>query len=352
MKVFLPIRLDRWNSSIPSILRETCARITDMSFYSFSGPRSEEDRLMSESLWAYSHLHRVGVLRALGTSFDVVHHASSTYQNLIATLLVRLRTAGGCAHLFSGQIEPFEEDLWYRHYRLSVQMADRVTAVSMAVADGIKKHFGRSVDAVIPNGVDLEFFSAKSANGVDLKSLGVREPFVIFVGMLEARKRPDIFIALSELLPELDFIMLGGYLKAQERDSYLKLIRKCPNVKYLGLQPRGCLRDLFGKATALVFPSEIEGLALTVVEAQSMGLPVLAQPATCMPEIIQEGVSGWLLPSEPLEMWARKLREILAWSSSERTAYAEGSRAVTKKRFSWDVIAPQYREMYLATQRR
>lgn len=352
MRVLLPINLDRWNNSIPSILRETCVRIPDISFYSFSNPRSEEDRILGQSFWAHSHLHRVRMLTALDTSFDLVHHASSTHKNLLAALLVRLRSVGGCAHLFSGQVEPFENDPWYPHYRLSVWMADRITAVSQVVADGIKRHFGRDVDAIIPNGVDLDFFSSASANEIDLESLGITQPLVIFAASLEARKRPDIFIALSELLPDCDFVMLGGYVHQEERDSYIKLIRQRPNVKYLGLQPRTILRDLFAKASALVFPSEIEGLALAVVEAQAMGLPVLAQPKTCMPEIIQEGVSGWLLPSESLQMWASKLREILSWSCSERIAYAEGSRAITRTRYSWDVIAPQYREMYLATQRR
>lgn len=333
-------------------MRETCARIPDISFYSFSGPRSDEDRALSDSIWACSHLHRIRPVAALETSFDLVHHASSTNQNLIAAFLVRLRSFGKCAHLFSAQIEPFEKDIWYRHYRVSVCTADRITAVSKVVAEGVKKHFGRSVDAIIPNGVDLDFFSLESAREVDFDFLGIRKPFVIFAGMLEARKRPDIFIALSKLMPELDFVMLGGYLKPAERDSYLGLIRECPNVKYLGLQSRSLLRDLFAKAVALMFPSEIEGLALAVVEAQAMGLPVLAQPKTCMPEIIQEGVSGWLLPPEPLGDWVAKLREILAWSSSERAVYAERSRTVTRARYSWDVIAPQYREIYLATKRK
>ncbi|HZV87933.1 MAG TPA: glycosyltransferase family 4 protein [Candidatus Binatus sp.] len=214
------------------------------------------------------------------------------------------------------------------------------------------RHFGRSVDAIIPNGVDLNFFSHESACPVDLEALGIRWPFVVFAAHLEARKRPDIFIEISKLLPELDFVMLGGYSNVEERDSYLALVRERPNVRYLGLQPRSILRDLYAGAAALVFPSEIEGLALAVVEAQAMGLPVLAQPKTCMPELIEDGNTGWLLPSKNLDMWGRKLRDILAWSTSERTAYTAKTRALTKERYSWDVIAPLYREMYLVAAKR
>lgn len=352
MRILLPITLDRWRHSIATAQRETSIRIRDFAFYSFSNPATEEDRILGESIWTHSHLHRVSLLTAFKGSYDIVHHSSSTNRNLTASFLARLRSLGKCGHLFSAQVEPFPQDPWYRHFHFSVRAAHKITAVSKVVADGVMRHFGRAVDAVIPNGVDLSFFSREAARPLDFESLGFKPPFVVFSAHLEARKRPDVFIELSKLLPDLHFVMLGSYSQVRERDSYLRLIRELPNVRYLGLQPRSLLRDLYAQATALVFPSEIEGLALSVVEAQAMGLPVLAQPRTCMPELIAEGITGWLLPVEHLDVWAKRLKEVLAWSDSERKSYAAKSRQLTAERYSWDVIAPQYREMYLATQKR
>jgi glycosyltransferase involved in cell wall biosynthesis len=348
MRVFLPIRLDRWSSSIPSILRETSIRIPDINFYSFSGPAFEEDRILGQATWAAPNLHRVGRLAAFREPFDIVHIASATNRNIIASLVARSRAFGGCCHLYSAQVEPYRRDPWYWHYRFAVSIAHRLTAVSHAVAETVKREFGRSVDAIIPNGVNLEFFAPEVARPIDFEREGIRKPFVLFVGYLEARKRPDVFIELSKLLPELDFVMLGGYLEPTERDSYLALIRECPNVKFLGLRPRALVRDFYASALALVHPSEIEGLALGVIEAQAMGLPVLAQPKTCMPEIVREDLTGWLFAVNNLDLWVRKLREILGWSESRRKEYALNSRARTSKHYSWEVIAPQYREVYIA----
>lgn len=351
MRVLLPITLDRWRQSVATGLRETCLRVPDISFYSFSHPLFEEDRILGETLWARPNMHLVNPFTVFLRPFDIVHHASSTNRNMTLAVLARVRALGCCRHLFTASIQPFRQDAWYRHYGLCVRLAHKVTAVSRTVADSVKKEFGRSVDEVILNGVDLNFFSPEAAAPVAFDRFQIRKPFVIFAGCLEPRKRPDVFVKLSELLPDLDFVMLGGCSDTEEGRSYLSLIEQRPNVKYLGLQPRSVLRDLYANALALIFPSEIEGLALAVLEAQAMGLPVIAQPKTSMSEIVFDGTTGWLLPVRELDVWANKIRELLAWSESERKAYAVRSREATARRHSWDLIAQQYREIYSATQR-
>jgi glycosyltransferase involved in cell wall biosynthesis len=348
MRVLLPINLDRWRFSIATALRETCIRIPEIAFYSFSNPITEEDRVLGESIWKRPNLHRLGPLRTFHHQFDIVHQASATNRNLAASLLARARSLGRCRHLYTAQVEFYREDPWYWHHEVCVRIAHRITAVSRAVADSVRKTFGRSVDAVIPNGVDLDFFSREAASSVDLDRLQIRKPYVIFVATLEQRKRPDVFIELSKLMPEIDFVMLGGYIHLKERDGYLAAMRDCKNVRFLALQHRSVLRDLYAGALALIFPSEIEGLPLTVVEAQAMGLPVLAQPKSCMPEVIEDGHTGFLMPVERPELWVTKVREILAWSASKRRTYGYAARQSVRQRYSWDVIAPQYREMYLA----
>ena len=167
MRVLLPITLDRWRHSIATVLRETSIRISDVSFYSFSNPLSEEDRILGKAVWARPHLYRVQALSALKTNFDLVHHASATNRNLTACFAARLRSLGGCRHVFSAQVEPFQGDPCYWHYRLAVRTAHKLTAVSKVVAEGVKNHFGKSVDAIIPNGVDLHFFSREAAGRID-----------------------------------------------------------------------------------------------------------------------------------------------------------------------------------------
>ena len=346
MKVLVTLNIDAFQFSMPTVLRENCIRIPEIDFYSFSNPLTEEDRRLGRKFWSYPNIHQTTIAQALSMCFDVVHQGLPTSRSFAGALIARARSIGRCGHLFTAYVEPFREDPSYWHYALSIRTAGKLVAVSRAVADGVKRTFGRSVDAVIPNGVDVDFFSPEQAQPVDLEKLGISRPFAVFAGHLERRKRPDVLIELSKLVPELNFVMLGGYVHAKERDYYLRLIRERPNVKYLGLQPRELFRDLYAQAVALVFPSDLEGMPLAVLEAQALGLPVLAQPASSLPECVEEDITGWLIPADPVAAWAGRLRQVLAWSDAERNTYAARSRQATITRNSWDLIAPRYREIY------
>ena len=99
-------------------------------------------------------------------------------------------------------------------------------------------------------------------------------------------------------------------------------------------------------AIALVFPSELEGLPLTILEASAMGIPVLAQPKSSMPEAIIKDLTGWLLPIDRTSLWVEKLKEIAHWSEMEKSCFSEHARNFIKEHYSWDLVARQYAELY------
>jgi len=346
MRVLFPINLDRCKFPVATSLRELTLRNPEIDFYSFSSPTSDEDRALGEHLWSQSHIHKIRVSDLIWQRFDIIHHASATPRNLIAASLAKARSFGQCTHIFTAPIQPHDDDEFYRQYVTSVRRADVLGAVSHAVAKDIQEQFGRTVDAVIPSGVDLKFFSPGAAQPVDLEKLGIHQPYVLFVGVLTPRKRPDVFMKIASLLPELDFVMVGATYTPQEEGMYQEAASKYPNVKLLGGQPRSQVRDLMGSALALVFPSELEGLPLTILEASAMGIPVLAQPKSSMPEAVIDNVTGWILPIDPIQSWTDKLTEITNWSEEERSDFAQKARPFVTDHYSWDSIARQYADLY------
>lgn len=346
MRVLYPINLDRWKFPIATCLRELTVRNPQIDFYSFSSPTSDEDRHLGEQLWSRSHIHKISAIDLLTQSFDIIHHASATPRNLTAATLAKTRSLGKCIHIFSAPIQPHTTDDFYQQYVESVRRADVLTAVSHAVAKDIQEQFDRTVDAVVPNGVDLQFFSTDAAESMDYEALGIRQPYVLFVGVLTPRKRPDVFMQVASLLPDRDFVMVGGFYTPDEEAQFTKAAQDYPNIKLVGAQSRTKVRSFMAGATALVFPSELEGLPLTVLEALSMGLPVLAQPKSSMPEAVIEDVTGWLLPVDRPQRWADKLNEILCWSDGQRHAFAQQARGFVEQHYSWDGIAKQYSELY------
>lgn len=346
MKVLYPINLDRWKFPVSTSLRELTFRNPTIDFYSFSSPTSDEDRQLGKLLWDQPHIHPIKPLDILRQPFDIVHHASATQRNLAAVALAKARSWGKCVHIFTAPIQPHQSDRYYQQYVASVYRSDVLAAVSHAVAEDIQSQFGRKVDAVIPSGVDLNFFAPDQAQPVDLEALGIHQPYVLFVGVLTPRKRPDIFIQLASLLPDLDFVVLGGAYSQQEQEVYTEAVRENANVKLLGYVPRTIVRDLMASALALVFPSELEGLPLTVLEASAMGLPVLAQPRTSMPEVVIPDVTGWLLSSDQLPSWSKQLQEIANWNADRRQRFAQQARNFVAENYSWDIVAKQYARLY------
>lgn len=346
MKVLFPINLDRCKFPVATSLRELTLRNPNIDFYSFSSPTSDEDRALGEFLWSQPHIHQIQVADLIWQRFDIVHHASATPRNLIAASLAKARSFGKCIHIFTAPIQPHDDDGFYRQYVTSVHRADVLGAVSHAVAKDIQEQFGRTVDAVIPSGVDLNFFSPPAAEAVDLEKLGIRQPYVLFVGVLTARKRPDVFMQIAALMPDLDFVMVGGSYTPQESAIYQETASKYANVKLLGGRARSEVRNLMGSALALVFPSELEGLPLTILEASAMGLPVLAQPKSSMPEAVIEDVTGWLLPADEPSRWVEQLKNIASWSDEQKSCFAGKARTFVAKNYSWDLIARQYAELY------
>lgn len=344
IKILYPIHIDRWTNPIATLAREVAIRVHDMNFYTFSGPTSEEDITLGARFWAHSHIHRLTIPRFFATArqCDILHQFYMTDASRAVSFFMR-RWQQRCIHVFTANLQPYPGLNKLKRYARAVYLADIVVAVSEAVANSIFQMFDRSVDAIIPNGVDTRFFSPQENTDIQVYS-EISRPYVLYCASLEKRKRPDIFLKLAEQMPELDFIMIGR--PTNESSDYLNAISQMRNVRYLGLRPRSEVRDLMAGALALVFPSEWEGLPLTVLEALAMGIPVLAQPKTSLPEVVIEDLTGWLIPATELAAWKERIKEILNWSTERRQHFGETARQFVLQRYSWDNIAEQYQDLY------
>ena len=345
MKVLLPIHIDRWRSPIASLLREIAIYNEDINFYSFSGPETNEDHEKAAVFWSLPNIFKLNPRKFGAISFDIVHTASATTANLTAIILAKIRTRSRCNHLYTANSEPTRDDPFYHQYRMSLQIADTICSVSHAVDLAIRQ-FGYKSDAIIPNGFDPAFFSPHSAHLDTPVKHDLDRPFFLFCGVIQKRKRPDVFISLAEKMPHFPFVMVGGYHFRNEAEPFIHRMERVKNIIILGKVTRTELRDLMAHATALIFPSESEGLPLSVIEASGMGLPVLAQPVSALPEVINEGTNGWLIPVSNLDDWMIRLLDITEWSMEQRKVFAENARKTSIDRFSWEKIAGQYGVLY------
>ena len=216
--------------------------------------------------------------------------------------------------------EILEQGLW-AYSRWMLYRCNAVVTPTRTIAGVIAAHTG-IVPQVIGFGIDPEVFrpgtlEPEEAAGLRTK-LGIPErvPIVLHVGRLDRDKRVDIAIRAAARAMERRPAHLLVVGDGTERD---RLVGLCAD---LGIGERSHftgfvtleqgLADLYRLASVFVTASEIETQGLVLLEAAACGLPIAAVTATCIPEIVHQGLNGWLARPKDVEDLAACLRRLLS----------------------------------------
>jgi len=191
-----------------------------------------------------------------------------------------------------------------------------------------------------PNGVDTEAFRPRPrpANGLRA-SLGIpaSAKVVGFLGRLSPEKGPEVFLRAALLaqskLTDTHFVFVGdGPLAPQLRESIVRL-RLEDRVHLAGL--RSDVAAVLNDIDVLVSSSHSEAMPLAVMEAMASGLPVVATRVGGLPDMIDQGESGWLVAPNEFEEIASRLCQILGTPGElARMSAAARQRAVDKMALS------------------
>jgi glycosyltransferase involved in cell wall biosynthesis len=171
---------------------------------------------------------------------------------------------------------------WFRRWdRTTADGVTRFVANSSAVASRIERAFGREAKVIHPP-VRTDFFTPGGERGDEF----------LYVGRLVGYKRPDLVVEAFAGLPGLRLRVVGeGPLRRA------LAARATANVSFVGGVDDVGLRDLYRSARALVYPAE-EDFGIAMAEAQACGTPVIGLRAGGATDIVQPGVSGWLLSTQ------------------------------------------------------
>ena len=114
-------------------------------------------------------------------------------------------------------------------------------------------------------------------------------------------------------------------------------------VRLLG--QRGDAPDLLRAADFFLLPSTCEGLPLSVLEAQATRVPVLAAPTAGVPEVVCDGTTGFLIPADDAEGYARRVEQLLANPAlSDRVA--EAALLHTTREYNWPAFCRRVADLY------
>lgn len=353
MKVLLPIHIDRWQSPIASLLRACVEFNPEIEFISFSRPVSDEDEEKSRAFWSLANIKKGNSFAAFTHRFDLVHIASHTNKNLAAGTLAKIRSFNSTKFLYTINLELPESNRDTFIYKWFNLVVNEYVSVSEAASTLVRQDAPARFRGVIPNGYDPVFFDPAVEVGDHLPQEVQAlhgAPYVLNVAALETRKHPEWIIRLARENPDMNFVM-AGWVVPGLGEVFLKQIEEydAPNLIWLGLVERKVIRALLSHASAFAFPSEREGLPLSVIEAMGMGVPVVAQPKSSLPELITGEQCGCLLDiddADASERWGQALRHYTAMNEAERLAFRGRLADFAKNRFSWAAIGRAYGVLY------
>lgn len=215
---------------------------------------------------------------------------------------------------------------WVR-YALGRGRLMREGALFLAVSDALREQaiaLGYPAERVLThyNGVDLDRFRPGEAPS---------EPgLILHVGRLVEKKGTAVLLRAMADLPAARLVVIGdGPLRgALERQTG-------PRVRFLGALPAEEVAAWMRRASVLAAPSltaadgDAEGLPNVVVEAAASGLPVVATHHSGIPEAVDDGVSGFLVPEGDAAALAQGLRAALAAGPG----MSKAARALAERRF-------------------
>lgn len=221
--------------------------------------------------------------------------------------------------------------------RMTATAADRVLAPSRVTAREIERDYRVEGVEVLPNATTLADLPAEECS--EVKGLAA---YFLFVGRLRLRKGLEVLLAAlaQSAAPNLPLVVAGD---GEHRSRLERLTHRLGlehRVHFLGRRSAAQVRGLLRRARALVVPSIYEGMPLVILEAMANGVAVVASAVSGIPEVVEEGRSGWLVPAEDPKALAAALRQAADPQESERRG-ARG-RLIVSARMTADQVAAQW----------
>lgn len=219
--------------------------------------------------------------------------------------------------------------------RIIWKQASAIVANSNGLRELAVQFDARFEIPVIPNGVDLELYRTDARSAV--------MPRLFSVGRIVHQKGLDLAMHALAGLKELSWEWrIAG--DGPQLDALKLLAQKLgitDRVQFLGWQAREQLIEQYHWSNLFLFPSRHEGMPNAVLEAMASGLPVIASRIAGSEELVSNGETGFLFPSEDIEALRDALRKLIS-DTVLRQTMGNVARRHMEERYSWVATAKQY----------
>jgi glycosyltransferase involved in cell wall biosynthesis len=241
-------------------------------------------------------------------------------------------------HYGFGMLEPL---LW-ELLKSAHNQAELNLCTSTAMVEELRSHGIDRVD-LWQRGVDTEMFVPELASREMRSRLSQNHPnspLLLYVGRLGAEKEIEAIKPVLEAIPNARLALVGDGPHRQTLEQYFA---DTP-TNFVGYLKGQELASAYASADAFIFPSRTETLGLVLLEAMAAGTPVVAARSGGIPDIVTDGVNGYLFdPTD--EAGATAAAQRLFANPEERENLRRNARREAE-RWGWAAASGQLRRYY------
>lgn len=242
-----------------------------------------------------------------------------------------------------------------RAIRRAAAHADMVVCDAEAVARRVRDLLDPKCPVeVVPIGVDHGRFRPDGDVAEDesaIGALGVRAPYVAFLGTFEPRKGVGLLARAFDLIagrhPDLQLVLAGGRGWGEsEIQQAIDSARHRDRILLPGYVPDDAVPALLRRAVAVAYPSLEEGFGIPALEALACGAPLITTAGSVMHDFA--GDAATVVPAGDVDALAAALDEVVSSGANagRRTAGLE-----VASRHTWDAAAERYEQLYASVVR-
>lgn len=168
----------------------------------------------------------------------------------------------------------------------------------------------------------------------------------VYIGRLSSEKGLDTVVRAFARLPNCELKIIGD---GPEKINLERLANdlSAKNVHFLGFQSGEVLLGLRSTAKALLMPTLMyENSSLAILEALAYAVPVIGSDIGGIPELVKDGVNGFLVQPGKVESWIEAVQQMEAFDSSQRLEMGEAGRELAIKNHGWENHLKQLEMIY------
>jgi glycosyltransferase involved in cell wall biosynthesis len=238
--------------------------------------------------------------------------------------------------------------VWERADLILLRRFSRVAAVSSEIEmELLNRGVAPAGVITVTNGISMPDLRGRSDDFLESQGASRKNVMIGIVGRLSVEKGHRDFLQavgrVAHARPEARFWIVGSGTLRDKLEAYSRKLGVSGVVRFLGF--RGDMETIYAHLDIVVSASLREGIPIALLEAMAMARPVIATRVGGIPSIIDDGVSGILVPPQDPETLADRILDLLI-HPERRKEIGRSARQKVAERFSSERMCGEYISIY------